>query len=115
MMATNRLSGCAAQVTQPVTKDTGPKVASNPGPATVPGRFSVPASSNAYGLDLFRSLSASGPASGNLFLSPYSVSSAMVLVAKGSHGSTADQFAATFHFGSDLKTAGRAFRISTPG
>jgi serpin B len=33
----------------------------------------------------------------------------MVLIAEGASGQTADQISATFHFGSDLKSAGRAF------
>jgi serine protease inhibitor len=81
--------------------------------------FSVPEASNAYGLDLVHALTAREPWPANLVFSPYSISSAMILVAEGAAGPTAVQFGAAFHFGADLKNAGRAFstlnaRLVTP-
>ena len=74
-----------------------------------PGEVTAASASNAYGLDLFRQLMPQNGSRGNQFISPYSISSTMVLVAEGSGGKTAAQIATTFHFGSDLEGLSRSY------
>ena len=76
---------------------------------TNPGGVTAASASNAYGLDLLRQLMPQNGSRGNQFISPYSISSAMVLVAQGSGGKTAAQIATTFHFGSDLEGLSRSY------
>ncbi len=64
---------------------------------------------NSFGMRLLREVGLRGDRLSNQILSPYSISSAMVLVAEGAHGQTAHEIAATFHFGSDLRRVGRGF------
>lgn len=97
------------QETRTITKETGHSTTAKPEPVLHPGEFLVPGASNAYGLDLFLTLSVPELSSGNLLLSPYSISSAMVLVGEGSRGQTAHEISTTFHFGSDLSSAARGF------
>lgn len=53
------------------------------------------AGNNAFAFDLYRKLSA---ASGNLFYSPHSISSALAMTYAGARGATAQQMAQTLHF-----------------
>uniref|UniRef100_A0A7N9CYS9 Serpin family B member 1 n=1 Tax=Macaca fascicularis TaxID=9541 RepID=A0A7N9CYS9_MACFA len=50
-----------------------------------------------FALDLFLALSEHNPA-GNIFISPFSISSAMAMVFLGTRGNTAAQLSKTFHF-----------------
>lgn len=50
---------------------------------------------NSFAFDLYRELARE---EGNLFLSPYSISSALAMTYAGAHGETANQMAATLHF-----------------
>ncbi|XP_008562264.1 PREDICTED: leukocyte elastase inhibitor [Galeopterus variegatus] len=50
-----------------------------------------------FALDLFRALSENNPA-GNIFISPFSISSAMAMVFLGTRGNTAAQLSKTLHF-----------------
>nr|XP_054969111.1 leukocyte elastase inhibitor isoform X2 [Pan paniscus] len=50
-----------------------------------------------FALDLFLALSENNPA-GNIFISPFSISSAMAMVFLGTRGNTAAQLSKTFHF-----------------
>lgn len=52
-----------------------------------------------FALELFRTLSESNP-TGNIFFSPFSISSALAMVFLGAKGSTAAQLSKTFHFDS---------------
>ena len=107
--------GGANQEIRTIRQDVGHSTTVKPEPVLHPGELLVPGASNAYGVDLFLTLSAPGLTSGNLLLSPYSISSAMVLVGEGSRGQTAHEISTTFHFGSDLSSAARASRSSTLG
>lgn len=52
-----------------------------------------------FALELFRTLNESSP-TGNIFFSPFSISSALAMVFLGAKGSTAAQLSKTFHFDS---------------
>lgn len=52
-----------------------------------------------FALELFRTLNESNP-TGNIFFSPFSISSALAMVFLGTKGSTAAQLSKTFHFDS---------------
>jgi serpin B len=70
-----------------------PGASSAPAPASVP--FAAAAhSSNVFALDLYKNFAASP---GNVFFSPYSVSTALAMTWAGALGLTAAQFAALFH------------------
>jgi len=58
----------------------------------------VVAGNNAFALDLYTDLRA---AKGNLFLSPFSISTAFAMVYGGARGTTEEQIAEVFHFGLD--------------
>lgn len=51
---------------------------------------------NAFAFDLYRKLAQEG---GNLFFSPYSISSALAMTYAGARGETARQMASVLHFG----------------
>src|SRR5580765_7645656 len=53
------------------------------------------AANNAFAVDLYRELSAKR---GNLFVSPYSISSALAMTYAGARTLTAEEMAKTFHF-----------------
>uniref|UniRef100_A0A8C9DUQ6 Serpin family B member 1 n=1 Tax=Prolemur simus TaxID=1328070 RepID=A0A8C9DUQ6_PROSS len=52
-----------------------------------------------FALDLFRALNENNP-TGNIFISPFSISSAMAMILLGTRGNTAAQLSKTFHFNS---------------
>ncbi|XP_069349259.1 leukocyte elastase inhibitor isoform X1 [Eulemur rufifrons] len=52
-----------------------------------------------FALDLFRALNENNP-TGNIFISPFSISSAMAMILLGTRGNTAAQLSKTFHFDS---------------
>ena len=56
---------------------------------------SVVAGNNAFGCDLYRQLAKD---KGNLFFSPYSISSALAMTYAGARGETAEQMARVLHF-----------------
>jgi len=65
-------------------------------PITSPDDLAALAEGNtAFALDLYRVLS---PQDGNLFFSPYSLSTALAMTYAGAAGETADQMAAALHF-----------------
>ncbi|XP_057556157.1 leukocyte elastase inhibitor isoform X2 [Hippopotamus amphibius kiboko] len=55
------------------------------------------AANTRFALDLFRTLSKSDPA-GNLFVSPFSISSALAMILLGARGNTAAQMSKALHF-----------------
>jgi serpin B len=61
---------------------------------------------NAFALDLFQQLRA---APGNLFFSPYSISTALAMAAGGARGATEQQLAAALHFSLDRQRLHPAF------
>ncbi|XP_011839928.1 PREDICTED: leukocyte elastase inhibitor isoform X1 [Mandrillus leucophaeus] len=67
---------------------------------TLDGVFTMEQLSSAntrFALDLFLALSEHNPA-GNIFISPFSISSALAMVFLGTRGNTAAQLSKTFHF-----------------
>jgi serpin B len=76
-------------------------IAANSATATRAGELSPDASAvvegnNTFALDLYRELATD---KGNLFFSPYSISTALCMTYAGARGHTAEQMAATMHFG----------------
>ncbi|XP_049738411.1 leukocyte elastase inhibitor [Elephas maximus indicus] len=55
------------------------------------------AANTRFAIDLFRALNEDNPA-GNIFFSPFSISTALAMVFLGARGSTAAQLSKTFHF-----------------
>ena len=87
------------------TNYTGKKVIpETPVPAKVPATSEtgkkVVEASNQFALDLYSALSAENP-DGNLFFSPWSISSALAITYEGARGTTADEIRSVFHFPDD--------------
>ncbi len=61
-----------------------------------PAAAEVVAGNNAFAVDLYRELA--GSETGNLFLSPFSISTAFAMVYGGARGQTADEIADVLHF-----------------
>jgi serpin B len=71
-------------------------VARNPADAATPEQLAtMVAADSAFAFDLYRSVI--GAETGNVFLSPYSISTALSMVLAGARGSTADELAAALH------------------
>lgn len=67
--------------------------------ATVTGISTVVDANNLFALNLYSNLKDNEQ--GNIFFSPYSVSTAMVMVYEGAEGQTADEIQSVFHFPED--------------
>ena len=76
----------------------GEPVAGNAHPDTPDGAGNVTTGNNRFAFDLYRRL-ATDPAyaGGNLFFSPYSISSALAITYEGARGTTADEIGAVLH------------------
>jgi serpin B len=94
------LAGLAAAGTAPqnTTSVSGEPVAGDTHPDTPDGAGNVAAGNNRFAFDLYRQL-ATDPAyaGGNLFFSPYSISSALAITYEGARGTTADEIGAVLH------------------
>ena len=94
------LVGLAAAGTAPqnTTSVSGEPVAGDAHPDTPDGAGNVAAGNNRFAFDLYRQL-ATDPAyaGGNLFFSPYSISSALAITYEGARGTTADEIGAVLH------------------
>ncbi len=75
-------------------------------PAERPNLQTVVAGNTAFALELYKELRS---ADGNLFLSPYSISTALAMTYGGARETTAQQMAETLHFALDQKQLHRAF------
>jgi serpin B len=64
---------------------------------------------NAFGLDLYKDLQAAAGGSGNMFLSPFSVSTALAMAYAGTRGDTASQMASVLHLSGDPATVAQDF------
>ena len=64
--------------------------------STVEMMRTVANSSNAFGIDLYNKLNAN---QSNIFFSPWSISSSMMIVREGARGQTADEIASVFYLG----------------
>jgi serpin B len=94
------LAGLTAAGTAPqnTTSVSGEPVAGDAHPDTPDGAGNVAAGNNRFAFDLYRRL-ATDPAyaGGNLFFSPYSISSALAITYEGARGTTADEIGAVLH------------------
>jgi serpin B len=90
------LVGCAE-----VQED--PPVAEHPGKPT-PEVFDFAKANNRFAFDLYAKL---GEKPGNVFFSPYSVSTTMAMVYAGANGTTADEIARAMHFTPDAAETAR--------
>jgi serpin B len=85
-------------------------------PASTPDAFA--SSANAFALELYPQVAGEN-AGGNLFFSPYSIDTALLMAAAGAKGNTAAEFASTLHTGSGAETATAAAalmkQLSPPG
>ena len=94
------LVGLTAAGTAPqnTTSVSGEPVAGDAHPNTPDGAGNVAAGNNRFAFDLYRRL-ATDPAyaGGNLFFSPYSISSALAITYEGARGTTADEIGAVLH------------------
>lgn len=66
-------------------------------PASPGEEAAAVAPSNAFGIDLYRSLCKKAPSS-NLFISPYSIAIALTMTSEGATGETAAEMGRTLHF-----------------
>ena len=88
-------AGTAPQTT---TSISGEPVAGDAHPNTPDGAGNVAAGNNRFAFDLYRQLAADPAyAGGNLFFSPYSISSALAITYEGARGTTADEIGAVLH------------------
>jgi len=94
------LVGLTAAGTAPqnTTSVSGEPVAGDAHPNTPDGAGNVAAGNNRFAFDLYQRL-ATDPAyaGGNLFFSPYSISSALAITYEGARGTTADEIGAVLH------------------
>jgi serpin B len=79
-----------------VCSTTGPLLAGPLGDDLPPDVASVVEGNNQFALDLYDALAAQQP--GNIFFSPYSISTAFAMLHAGAAGETAEQMADVFHF-----------------
>lgn len=99
----------SSQGTPPVTvspADTTPVSPTNPG--TIAG------ADNRFAFDLYGKL-AGESGGGNLFFSPYSLSSAFAITYEGAQGTTADEIRSVFHFPGDNATRREGFSTMNAG
>lgn len=76
-------------------------------PATPPSEeaLAVVQANNQFAIDLYSRLATDpGHAAGNIFFSPWSISSALALTYEGARGATADEIRSVFHFPSSYTT-----------
>jgi serpin B len=59
---------------------------------------------NVFAFDIYKQLSGENSEDDNLFLSPFSISSALALTYEGAKGETADQIRSVFHFPDNIET-----------
>ena len=85
--------------TVPVTSDMGMKVVD---------------ANNRFALDLYSTLARENP-EGNLFFSPWSISSALAITYEGARGTTADEIRSVFNFPADDSTRWNGYKEITDG
>ncbi|MDD4902405.1 MAG: serpin family protein [Patescibacteria group bacterium] len=74
--------------------------------ATPEGINSVVGANNQFALDLYAELKT---ADGNIFFSPFSISSALAMVDEGARGKTAEEIQSVFHFPADASSRQSSF------
>jgi serpin B len=87
-------------------------------PATVPttsdAGMKVVEANNQFALDLYSTLAQENPG-GNLFFSPWSISSALAITYEGARGTTADEIRSVFNFPADDTTRWNGYKEITGG
>ena len=87
-------------------------------PATVPATsdvgMKVVEANNQFALDIYSTLAGENP-EGNLFFSPWSISSALAITYEGARGSTADEIRSVFNFPADDSTRWNGYKEITDG
>ena len=97
----------------PAGQDTPvPPVATTPSPVSGSGE-SVVAANNRFALDLYARLA--DEEDGNIFFSPFSISSALAITWEGARGNTADEIRAVFHFPDDPAVMREEFAATMAG
>jgi serpin B len=76
-----------------------------------PAKSSAAESSNDFFYDLFAKLRQSGGEQGDMFFSPFSISSALAMTRIGAAGATADQMSAVLHLSADLPAVEASFQL----
>jgi len=85
----------------------------SPSPAAGPSeRDAAVASNTALAADLYGALAKKG---GNLFFSPFSISTTLAMTSAGARGETAEEMARVLHFGKDAEAVHRAFSALQKG
>jgi len=70
---------------------------------------------NLFAFDIYKKIASEKNVNDNLFLSPYSISSALALTYEGAKGETADQIRSVFHFPDNIETLRNGFRDVNTG
>ena len=115
----NGYAGSARSLLDNYTNYTGKKtIPDKPAPVKVPATSEtgkeVVEASNQFALDLYSALAAENP-DGNLFFSPWSISSALAITYEGARGTTADEIRSVFHFPADDFTRWNGYKEITEG
>jgi serpin B len=115
----NGYTGQARSLLDNYTKYTGKKtIPDKPAPGKVPATSDtgkkVVEANNQFALDLYSSLAAENP-EGNLFFSPWSISSALAISYEGAGSTTADEIQSVFHFPEDDFTRWNGYKEITDG
>jgi serpin B len=98
------LIGCTSN-TAPVNSSPSNPTHLNVEPSTKESVTTVVDSNNQFAFDLYSKYK---PKDGNIFFSPYSISTAIAMTYEGARGQTAEEMATVFHF-SDLNSSRPAF------
>jgi len=89
-----------------------PPVVTTPSPVTG-SEESVVAANNRFALDLYARLA--DEEDGNIFVSPFSISSALAITSEGARGNTADEIRSVFHFPDDTAVMREEFAETIAG
>jgi serine protease inhibitor len=99
ILAVVLLSGCTSN-TEPLPPPTTPQSVPTVIPTISPtemATLSIVDANNQFAFDLYSRLNGTAP-EGNLFFSPFSISSALALTYEGARGTTAEEIRSVFHF-----------------
>lgn len=88
--------GCGDMISNPISGEFGLRM--DDSGATAAGISEVVRANNRFALDVYSELKGD---EGNLFLSPYSISTALAMTHEGARGQTAEEIARVFHFPTD--------------
>ena len=108
------LAGCTG------TQEPGPEQTNTPAPTagtpeTGDAAESVVAANNMFAFDVYKKITSENSEDDNLFLSPFSISSALALTYEGAKGETADQIKSVFHFPENIETLRNGYQTVNSG